>query len=333
MFEQLRQKVLIRFIDLLLIFFIFIERIFSLKGLYKIAILGLVFFSLGRGFYVESKEASFFNQLYPPYLSLNQIEEQEPLLKDDALANFPYLQARAFLIVDLDSNTILHEKDASKRLAPASTTKLMTALVSREVYSLDERITVPEKCTLVPEMNLGLIPNEEVNYLDLLHATLISSSNDAACTLANAKMPEDRFVFLMNKKSSNLELNDTNFTNPIGFDSPDFAHYSSAYDLYKLALAARGEPLFREIWIKPDYTLNTGNFQRKIYSTNHLLTQISQTVGVKTGTTNQAGEVFIYEYLDSAEDENFLFVLMGSNNRFGETRLILNWLEENYIGS
>jgi D-alanyl-D-alanine carboxypeptidase len=333
MFHGLKQKFLIKTLDFFLFFLLFLGRVFSLKGLYQATSLVLLFFILGRGSFIESKEVFLFSHVYQPYVKLSKDQEPKPLLKEGALTSFPRLNSRSALVVDLKTSVTLYANNPSERMAPASTTKLMTALISKEIYSLEEIVEVPSKCAGVWGMTLGLNAGEELVYKDLLHALLISSSNDVACTLANGKIPQEEFVFLMNEKASNLSLTNTNFTNPIGFDSPDFAHYSSAEDLYQLALVAREDPLIREICSKSTYRLSTGQFPRRIYSTNYLLDQIEGTVGIKTGTTNQAGEVFIYEYLDPSENENFLIVLMGSNNRFGETRRILNWLQLNYQGA
>ncbi len=247
-------------------------------------------------------------------------------------AKFPTLSAKSVLVADLNTTRILYQKNPDTILAPASTTKLMTALVSLDLYSLDEILPIsntPEKCLNVEGNRLDLTLAEEISVKDLLHATLISSSNDAACILANTATTEETFVQLMNQKALQFGMVNTIFTNPVGFDSFDYSHKSTAKDLYILAQRAKANALIKEIYAKPFYNLETGNIPRTIYSTNQLLTQISGSVGIKTGTTSQAREVLIYEYAD--EDKDLLIILMGSEARFPETKAILNWLENNFV--
>ena len=243
-------------------------------------------------------------------------------------SEFPRVTAKSVLIADLNTTRILYQKNPDILLAPASTTKLMTALVSLDIYPSNVLIPAPEECSKIEGNRLALSREENISVEDLLHAILIASSNDAACVLANYAVTEEDFVDLMNKKAIQLGMKNTLFTNPIGFDSYDFSHKSTASDLYLLAKEARKNPIISSIYKKPFYVLKTGNHPRSIYSTNHLLTQRSGSVGMKTGTTTQAGEVFIYEFAD--KDKNLLIILMGSEDRFLETESILEWLETNY---
>ncbi|HDQ88722.1 MAG TPA: D-alanyl-D-alanine carboxypeptidase [candidate division WWE3 bacterium] len=284
-----------------------------------ILMVGFCLFHSGKTFSYEGLSL----KTYP--VVLGNIAKTPHLLKDSP---FPKITAQSVLVADLNTTRILHEKDSSQVLAPASTTKLMTALVSLDLYSLTESIPAPRECLKIEGNRLELSPKEALTTKDLLHALLISSSNDAACILANSTVPEEEFVKLMNFKATQLGLLDTKFTNPIGFDSYDFTHKSTAKDLYKLALYSRSNPVIKEIYSKSTYTLYSGNYPRTIYSTNPLLIQLEGSVGMKTGTTTQAGEVFIYEFSDDTKD--LLIILMGSKSRFSETREILQWIEKSF---
>lgn len=244
------------------------------------------------------------------------------------LSHFPEITAKSVLVADLNTRRILYQNNSSEVLAPASTTKLVTALVSLDLYSLDDALVVPSQCLSVFGGNIDPLPQENLLVIDLLNALLISSSNDAACILANNVVSEDKFVQLMNQKATKIGMRDTLFTNPIGFDSFDYSHKSTAQDLYLLSLESRSNPLLKSIYSKTEYTFISGSKARTVFSTNHLLTQIDGTVGMKTGTTNQAGEVFIYEF--SKKGQNIMIILMKSQDRFLEIEKIISWINQNY---
>jgi D-alanyl-D-alanine carboxypeptidase len=232
---------------------------------------------------------------------------------------YPILSARAALVVDVKSGKTLFNLNGEQRFAPASTTKLMTALVAVENYSLDEVLTVPEHCTTVSGQKAGLLSGEEVSVTDLIKSLLISSAGDSACVLATTKMSYDEFVDLMNEKAGSVGMTQTHFTNPIGFDGVDSTHYSTAYDLYNLALSSMDVDVIRDSVGIKEYPLNV----RTLYNTNRLLWEIPQTAGIKTGTTAEAGEVLIYSFKD--EEKELIIVVMGSRDRFTDTKELLYW--------
>lgn len=251
-----------------------------------------------------------------------------PYQKKAKLSNFPEITAKSILVADLNTRRILYQKNSSMVLAPASTTKLMTALVSLDIYSLSDFLLAPSKCLTVFGGNLNPLPQEKFLVSDLLNALLISSSNDSACILANNAVSEEKFVQLMNQKATKIGMVDTFFTNPMGFDSSDYSHKSTAWDLYLLGLESRSNPLLRNIYSKTEHTFISGLKPRTVFSTNHLLSWLDGTVGMKTGTTNQAGEVFIYEY--EKGEQNIMIILMKSRDRFWEVEKIMSWINQNY---
>jgi D-alanyl-D-alanine carboxypeptidase len=201
----------------------------------------------------------------------------------------------------------------------------MTALVASDLYGLDEEIKVPNFCTTVEGSKAGFSEGETVKVEDLLRALLISSSGDAACTLATGKISYSDFVEKMNNKASEIGMNSTSFTNPVGLDGTDGLNYSTAKDLYLLSRKAMSNELIKN-------TVNNKEIEigkRKITSTNKLLWEIPETIGIKTGTTAAAGEVLIYEYADRIK--NIEIIVMGSADRFADTKTLLTWTLQSFV--
>lgn len=243
---------------------------------------------------------------------------------------FPYLSARAHLAVDNNSGTILSEHNAYRSFAPASVTKLMTALVARDVYVDGDLLVIPPVCTEVESTKLWLPTETEFEFEDLLHALLISSAGDAGCALASNRFEKDIFINLMNRKAEELQMTNTQFTNEIGLDGHNGTHYSSAWDLYLLSREAVKDPLIRNIIKTKEYTFSDagGEQEFNIVNTNKLLWEIPNTIGVKTGTTSGAGEVLLYQYREGLKD--ITIVVLSSDERFLDTRNLLNWILNSY---
>lgn len=243
---------------------------------------------------------------------------------------FPQISARSYIIVDLKTKTILEEYNSKTPLPPASTTKLMTAIISREIYNLDEVLEVPFECSILDTSQVGYEAGEKISVKDLISSLLISSAGDSACTLAR-RSPDftyDQFISKMNTKALESGMSSTNFTNPEGVDDFDANHLVSAYDLYLLSMLARKDPFIKSVVATKEYDIVSGNVKRKIFNTNDLLWDRPGTVGIKTGTTYGAGEVLIYEY--NLDNKDILIVIMGSLDRFSDTESILDWTLESY---
>jgi len=326
---SLKQKIFLVCLDFTLGALVLIGKAFSLRGLVKILVVSLIFVGLVRGYPLSTSTETlpiFYRDSYFPLsIPIGSLE-----LKD-AHKEFPDISARAILVVDLTTDQMLYEKNADLALAPASVTKLMSALVAQDIYDSTDVLEVPLECAQIPGMKLGLFAEEYLSYLDLLNATLIASSNDAACTLANGIYSQEDFVEKMNEKAVRLGLTSTHFTNPVGFDDPDFNHFSTARDLYKLSESVKKDPVLSNIVKKKSHTLSSGQIIRTAYSTNQLLWTIPETVGIKTGTTALAGQVLVYEYKDLPRDKDLLIVLVNSQDRFGEVSRILDWVSSRFV--
>lgn len=237
----------------------------------------------------------------------------------------PGISAKAALVVDKKTNKILFTHNTEEQLAPASTTKLMTALVALDLFEMEEELKVPGLCTTVVGSRAGFREGEIVSVEDLLKALLVSSSGDAACVLATSSTSITEFVELMNEKAQEFGMTNTVFTNPIGLDGVDGSHHSTAYDLYLLSKTAMSNSFIKDMVRIKEVEINPG----KIYNTNKLLWEIPNTVGIKTGTTAAAGEVLIYEYKDDIKE--LIIIVMGSADRFSDTRNLLNWAQKSFV--
>ncbi len=244
--------------------------------------------------------------------------------------DLPEITSSAVLVVDRRNHKTLFEKNSKKRLASASTTKLMTALIALDVFALDDQITISEDCANIDSTKADLPVGQSFRVESLLNAMLVASAGDAACALASGKVTQDEFVYRMNQKAYQMGLYSSYFTNPIGLDGLNSSHFSTAQDLFKLADAAVKINILKNIVAKKEYTVKSINeeYIGKLESTNKLLTEIPQSVGVKTGTTAEAGQVLIYEYSD--ENKDLMLIVMGSTDRFSDVRVLLNWVSASY---
>jgi D-alanyl-D-alanine carboxypeptidase (penicillin-binding protein 5/6) len=204
----------------------------------------------------------------------------------------PAVQAPSAILVESSTGDVVFERDAGERRAIASTTKLMTALLSLETLALDDVLTAPGYDGAPGESVIGLQQGERMTVRDLIRALLLASANDAAVTLAvGVDGSTSSFVREMNRRARELGLADTHYANPIGLDDPD--NRSSARDLVKLATILRRKPFFRETVDLPRAVLKSGSHRRAIQNRNALVRNVPVVDGVKTGHTSQAGYVVV----------------------------------------
>lgn len=235
--------------------------------------------------------------------------------------------ALSYVVIDYDSATVLLEQFSQVQTYPASCAKLMTALVARELYNLDEIVTIAPDASVSGHV-IGLKATEQIRVRELFKATLVSSGNDAAQALADYYLlGEEAFVDLMNQKAVQLSLTNTYFTNPTGLD--DFAQLTTSWDLALLAKEVLKDPFLSELVSLPQTqasdTLGLNNYQ--LWNTNQFLSQYSQAKGIKTGTTELAGQVLITLWQDNGH--SLLIVVMGSLDRYQDTLTLLNWVNTN----
>jgi serine-type D-Ala-D-Ala carboxypeptidase (penicillin-binding protein 5/6) len=238
------------------------------------------------------------------------------------------ISAQSISVIDVDSASILLENNSHQKVAPASTTKLLTALVARDIYKLDEVISIKTPPLHIGH-TIGFRVGEEFLVEDILKALLINSGNDAAEILAqNHPEGRDGFILEMNNTARRLYLTDSSFMNPSGLDAA--AHFSSAFDLSLLAREIMKDDFLRAVVGTEQATIanRAGTNQYWFYNTNLLLGVEPGVVGLKTGTTDLAGEALITQV--DREGRKVLIVILGSKDRYSDTKKIIDWIFSHY---
>lgn len=210
---------------------------------------------------------------------------------------------------------IYRERNPNLRRAPASLTKIMTALIVLEKCRLDEVVTVSRGAALETGSRIGLRRGQKLTVRDLLAATLIASANDAARALADHTAGNQKaFVTQMNARARSLNLKDTRFTNACGHDHAGL--YSSAHDLAILAEHALRSPVFTDLVGRHSMRITTLKGGRTFYlrNKNRLIGRYPGALGVKTGTTPNAGQCLVA--LAQRQDIKVLLVIMHAKNRW-----------------
>jgi serine-type D-Ala-D-Ala carboxypeptidase (penicillin-binding protein 5/6) len=209
-----------------------------------------------------------------------------------AAAKPPTVRAPAAILVEPATGDVVFQRNANQRRQIASTTKLMTALVTLEHASLDDVMTTVNYHGAPAESLAGFRGGERVTVRDLLRALLITSANDAAATLAQRVAGSQRkFVAMMNAKARELKLVNTHYDNPVGLDGR--TNHSTATDLAKLTLILRRNAFFRATTDLRSVTLKSGAHPRTFANRNLLVRNVAAVNGAKTGHTNSAGYILV----------------------------------------
>ena len=204
------------------------------------------------------------------------------------------VSARAAILIEETTGTVLFEKSADVRLPMASTTKIMTALVALENAEPDQLIPIPKEAVGTEGSSVYLFEGERLTLEELLWALLLASANDAAVAIAYGVAGGiEPFADLMNEKAAALGLENTHFVNPHGLDDP--GHYTTARDLAAIARAALAEPLIREMTSTRKKTIphDGADGVRLLINHNKLLKLYDGAFGVKTGFTKRSGRCLV----------------------------------------
>jgi D-alanyl-D-alanine carboxypeptidase len=201
------------------------------------------------------------------------------------------IHGQAAYLVDLDARQVLWQRDAESSRAPASLTKLVTAMVALDdAGSLDRTVEVTKEATQVIPSVMGLTPGERLTVRDLMYGLFLDSGNDAAEALATGIVPRDRFMRQLNQKAKSIGLTASHFVTPSGLDAPghgmsahDLAHAAAYFDTYYPQLA--------EIAATKDISIAASATHKAFHphNLNRLLWSYVGATGLKTGLTENAG--------------------------------------------
>jgi D-alanyl-D-alanine carboxypeptidase (penicillin-binding protein 5/6) len=258
----------------------------------------------------------------------------------------PDIMADSAVLIDGATGQVLFDKQMDKQKFPASTTKVMTALLALENLELDQKVIIDAETPFTTGSRIFLLEDEEVTVEQLLNAMMTVSANDAAVALArqiSGSVPE--FANLMNQRAKELGAKNTSFCNPNGL--PDVTHLTTAYDLAVIAREAMTHEAFRKAVTTYKYTLPATNKQpeRYLYNGNRLLWDTGTKVqlngvmiplkyepatGIKTGYTVAAGSCFIASAKKG--DMEIIAVVLQSdpNNMFLDAIKLLEYGFSNY---
>lgn len=294
---------------------------------------GFVFF-----FFPSNNWYSVVQATYQP--PKTQPIELEPPSIADYPVNFtdipgPSLTAKSVVVIDRDSAVVMLAKNEKTQLLPASTIKLMTALVALDYFDLDE--TLMATAINGQGQDMELKEGEIILVRNLLYGVLVASANDAATLLAE-RYPGGKqgFVKAMNEKAKELHLNDTYFANSTGLDIDEKGNlitepsYSTALDLARLATMVMKNETINEMVGTTQITVSdvSGEIKHQLFTINELLYWLPGMRGVKTGWTEEAGECLI-SYVER-DGRGVISVVLGSEDRFGETVKLIDWVFTNH---
>lgn len=250
--------------------------------------------------------------------------KSEPVKKSTYIS--PVISPKSAIAVDNDTEAVLFEKNADEKLPIASITKLMTILIILDENDLSDTVTVSSNASAVGGSTMFLHAGEKIAVENLLYGALIGSSNDAASALAEYNAGSvSAFVEKMNKKAKNLNLTNTHFSTPSGLGDTD--NYSSARDLSTLAqLVYENKFIKHAAELKEIEVLSVdGSVTHKIKTTNELLGGYLNIKGLKTGTTDAAGQCLV-TIAENDEGHEITTVLLRSPDRFTEAKVLIDWI-------
>jgi len=223
------------------------------------------------------------------------------------------ITSQAAVIMDASTGEILYGKNSDNLLAPASTTKLMTAIVVLEKANLPDIVTISPRASHVHPSRVGFKAGDRVTIEGLLYAALLKSGNDAAVALAEAVAgSEDRFVTLMNQKAVSIGAGNTKFINATGL--PGRGQYITALDLSRIMRYAMGFPKLTEILATPAAEVSTEKGKAILLrNTDKLLWSDEEVIGGKTGYTCSAKHCFVFAA--QRHRKTIIVSLLGSPSR------------------
>lgn len=244
-----------------------------------------------------------------------------------AAAAVPDIKASAAILMDAKTGQVLYNKNMNKRGAPASTTKILTAILAIESGRLDEMTKVSVKASSTPGSSMHLYPGQLISLRELVTGLLLRSGNDAAVAIAEYLAgSSEAFVDLMNQKAAALGALHSHFCNPNGLSAA--GHYSTAFDLAWMSRYALNNPIFADIVNTKESTIEWLDKRGQghdvnLRNTNKLLWMLDDADGVKTGTTGEAGPCLVSSA--TRGNQKLIAVVLHDHNRWYDSMQLLKY--------
>ena len=266
----------------------------------------------------------------PDYMSETEITDQTASEEYDIK-----LHAASCLLMDAENNRVLYEENGQKELSMASTTKIMTCIVTLENANLKDIVTVSSYAARMPDVQLNIRSGEQYYLMDLLHSLMLESHNDVAVAIAeHVGGSVEGFATMMNDKARSLGCDNTNFVTPNGLDAE--GHYTTAQDLAVITSYAIKNDKFINITNTPSYQfkelINGRSFS--VSNKNKFLYMMEGAIGVKTGFTGEAGYCFVGAI--KRPDRTLVSVVLGcgwpphKSLKWSDTKELMNYGIKNY---
>jgi D-alanyl-D-alanine carboxypeptidase (penicillin-binding protein 5/6) len=237
----------------------------------------------------------------------------------------PFVTARGAVIMDALTGDVLWAKDADESFPPASTTKVLTAIVALESGRLDDSLMVSDFASETAPSKINLRPGQRMRLRNLLYAVLLNSANDAAVVVAEGVGgSQTAFAARMNEKANAIGARSSHFVNPHGLTAP--GHVSSAYDLALMFRYGLRMPLFREILETRSVIVpfdGSGYQTVALHSHNRLLTGYAYPVIGKTGYTRPARRCFVGAA--THDNREIVIALLGASDLWGDAKRMFTW--------
>lgn len=278
--------------------------------------------------YIATSEYGF-NRL----ISVNDSKNVVPVMKTDSSPDKLY--ATYALLMDGDNGRVLFQKNGNEKVPMASTTKIMTLIVTLENADLNDIVTVSSYAASMPEVKLNIKKDEQYRLKDLVYSLMLESHNDSAVAIAEYIGGSiEGFAQMMNKKAEELGAYDTHFVTPNGLDDDD--HYTTAKDLALITKYALENPEFIKIIQTKNYTFHEQTKGRcfTLNNKNRFLDIYEGAIGVKTGFTGKAGYCFVGAA--NREDETYISVVLAcgwppnKNYKWNDTQKLMDYGFSNY---
>src|SRR5947199_1889001 len=252
-------------------------------------------------------------------------EESTPAPTDYTPDGIPKTSAASVIVVDVNTGKTLYEKNPDQIRPPASTEKLLTALIVAERGFLDQPVTVQQIDTMADPVKLNIKAGDTYQRIDLLRALLVKSPNDVARCLARDNAGSiEAFAEVMNRRARELGAVNSHFVNPNGLPVP--GQYSTARDLSMIARTAYANPTIRSIVCLPQLVFRYANGRtRELENTNKVLRRLPYCNGMKTGYTEAAGHCLICS--GSRAGRDIIVVVLGDSKAgvWRDASALLSW--------